>query len=372
MTDVAVSSAETIAALNLLAVEGIGSSTVLRLVKHFGSAQAACNASESKLAAVPRISTTLAARLSAVHADGETGRRQYESAVEKDIEVRAYWDEDYPPLLRELENDAPAILFIKGKLPADVRRLAVVGTRSATGYGKRMTRDLVLGLRGTGVHIVSGLASGVDGFAHEAALEVGLPTEAIFGCGVDHIYPPIHTTLSNRILAAGGALVSEYAPGVMPDRHHFPQRNRIIAGLSRATLVMEAGDKSGALITAMLAGEYNREVAAVPGAVTNPKSAGCHELIKNGAALIETAQDLLQLLEVHTANGQIDRSKQPALALDEPESTVFRILDATEALHIDVIAQKLDQPVGETLGQLLMLELKGAVKQLPGKYFVRA
>ena len=203
-------------------------------------------------------------------------------------------------------------------------------------------------------------------------MEGGLITEAVFGSGVDHIYPSFHEALSNRILAAGGALISEYPMGTMPDRFHFPQRNRIISGLSSATLVVEAGDKSGALITAMLALEYNREVAAVPGAVTNPKSAGCHELIKNGAALVARSEDVLQLLEVKTATGQTDRSRQPELVLDESEFAMMTLLDASEAQHIDMIADRLKVPIGEALGRLLLLELKGAVKQLPGKYFVRA
>jgi DNA processing protein len=256
-------------------------------------------------------------------------------------------------------------------LPAESRRLAVVGTRSATAYGKRVTHELVAGLRGSGVTIVSGLASGVDGFAHESALESVLPTEAVFGCGVDYIYPPVHTGLANRILAAGGALVSEYPLKTMPDRYHFPQRNRIIAGLARATLVIEAGDRSGALITAMLAAEYNREVMAVPGSVTNPKACGCHGLIKTGAALIERSEDILQILD--SASGAIPRpaAEQTEIELNEPESIMVRALDATEAQHIDDLALKLGIPVGEALGQLLLLELKGAVKQLPGKYFVR-
>ncbi len=367
-----ISDEEKIALLNLLSVDGIGSGTAVRLVNQFESAQAVFHASEARLTAVPRITAAAISRLKSVRADGDIGKRQYEKATQSGVEVRTFWDDSYPPILRLLENDAPALLFVKGTLRVEARRLAVVGTRSATAYGKRMTHDLVVGLRGSGVHVVSGLASGVDGFAHEAALEAGLITEAVFGCGVDYIYPPFHESLSNRILAAGGALVSEYPLGTMPDRFHFPQRNRIISGLSRATLVVEAGDKSGALITAMLALEYNREVAAVPGAVTNPKSAGCHELIKNGAALVERAEDILQLLEVRTANGQTDRTQQPELVLDEPESNVIKLLDASEAQHIDSIAERLKVPVGDALGQLLLLELKGAVKQLPGKYFVRA
>ncbi|HEY3294693.1 MAG TPA: DNA-processing protein DprA [bacterium] len=363
---------EKIALLNLLSVDGIGSGTAVRLVNQFESACAVFDAPEARLSAVPRMAAAAISKLKAVRADGDVGKRQYEKAVESGVEVRTFWDDAYPPLLRQIEHDAPAVLFIRGNLPTEARRLAIVGTRGATVYGKRMTHDLVVGLGGSGVHIVSGLASGIDGFAHEASLEAGLMTEAVFGCGVDHIYPPFHETLSNRIIAAGGALLSEYPLGTTPDRFHFPQRNRIISGLSQVTLVIEAGEKSGALITALLALDYNREVAAVPGAVTNPKSAGCHELIKNGAALIERVDDILQLLEVKTADGQPDKSRQPELVLDGPEANVIKLLDASEAQHIDLIAERLGLPVGETLGQLLLLELKGAVKQLPGKYFVRA
>ena len=361
---------EKVAVLNLLAIDGIGSGTVLRLVEHLKSASAVFTATDAQLAKVPRMSATLLARIHAARLDGQIGRERLEKAQESGVEVRTFWDQDYPPLLKELEFDAPAVLFIRGNLPAATKRLAVVGTRSATAYGKRMTQDLIRGLRGSGVTIVSGLASGIDGFAHEAALETGLATEAIFGCGVDRIYPPVHTGLAHRILASDGALVSEYALGIAPDRHHFPQRNRIIAGLARATLVVEAGDRSGALITALLSGEYNREVAAVPGAVTNPKVAGCHRLIKTGAALIESSEDILQLLQLRASS--TPKAKQESLALNETETAFYGLLDASEAQHIDALAEKLSLPVGEALGQLLLLELKGAVKQLPGKYFVRA
>ena len=295
-----------------------------------------------------------------------------EAAQKSDVSMITFWDDEYPPLLKQIENDAPVVLFVRGKLAADARRLAVVGTRSATAYGKRMTREIILGLRGSGLHIVSGLASGIDGYAHEAALEAGLTTEAIFGCGVDRVYPPMNTMLANRILAAEGALISEYPLGTLPDRYHFPQRNRIIAGLAQATLVTEAGDKSGALITAMLALDYNRDVMAVPGAVNNPKSRGCHALIRNGAALIERAEDILQALELRFKGRKPAASEQMAIALTEPETVIVKALDATEAQHIDDLALKIGVPVGEALGQLLLLELKGIVKQLPGKYFVRA
>ncbi|MBU0508976.1 DNA-processing protein DprA [bacterium] len=372
MSVVLESESEKTALLNLYSLEGVGSGTLIRLVERFGSAEAVFRQSEAQHQTVPRIPAVVVSRIRAASPDHSTGAQLFSQAAERGIEIRTYWDTNYPPKLRELETDAPAILFIRGTFEADVRRLAVVGTRSATAYGKRVVRDLVLGIRASGIHIVSGLASGIDGSAHEAALEAGLPTEAVFGCGVDRIYPPANTALANRILAAGGGLISEFPLGATPDRHHFPQRNRVIAGLSQGTLVVEAGARSGALITALLAVEYGREVMAVPGAVTNPKAGGCHSLIKNGAALIETADDILQLLEMPQAMAGKAQSVQVPLELSRPESDLMKVLDATEATHIDAIAQSAGMPVGEALGQLLLLELKGAIKQLPGKYFVRA
>jgi DNA processing protein len=359
------------AILNLLSVDGIGSATVLKLVNHFGSARAAFGASEMALRSLPRFSEALAARLHGTKADAEFGRKQLEKCAELGVQIVTFWDSEYPTRLKTIENDAPAILFSRGPLAKEAKRLAVVGTRSATAYGKRVTQDLIRGLRGSGVHIVSGLASGIDGTAHEASLEAGLVTEAIFGCGVDIVYPPANTSLAHRILAAGGALVSEYPLGTTPDRSTFPQRNRIIAGLAAATIVIEAGDKSGALITATLAVEYNREVMAVPGAVNNPKVRGCHRLIKDGAALIEKPEDILELLEERNA-GRPAAQQQLFIELPAAERQIFEALDVTEATHIDALAEKTGVHVGDALGKLLMLELKGVVRQLPGKYFVRA
>ncbi len=372
MSDVVTDEREKIALLNLLAIDGVGTATVLRLIERFHSPEAVFDASEAELAMVPRISSTAIARLRAIKADVDVGAKQYDAAMKANVEIRTYWDETYPPLLKQLEQDAPVVLFIRGTLAPEARRLAVVGTRSATVYGKRMTHELIAGLRGSGIHIVSGLASGIDGNAHEAALDAGLITEAVFGCGVDRIYPPLNTTLANRILEAGGALISEYPLGTEPEGFRFPQRNRIIAGLSHATLVTEAGDKSGALITAMLALDNNRDVMAVPGAVNNPKSRGCHSLIRNGAALIERAEDILQEMDVRFKGRKTTPVEQLDIPLSEPEAAITKALDGTEALHIDDIALKIGMPVGEVLGQLLLLELKGIVKQLPGKYFVRA
>lgn len=363
---------ELVALLNLLAIDGIGSATAQRLVSQFGSARAAFGAPESALRGIPRISDNTISRLHSAKADADFGKRQIAECAAKEITILTAWDEEYPPLLKAIETDAPVTLFVRGKLMKQAKRVAIVGTRSATEYGRRMTGDIVRGLQNSGVHVVSGLASGVDGFAHEAAVAAGVVTEAVFGCGVDIIYPPNHGELAQRIVEAGGALLSEYPLGTQPDRTTFPQRNRIIAGLSHATLVVEAGDKSGALITSSLAMEYNREVMAIPGAVNNPKCRGCHRLIRDGAALIEKAEDILELLQ--------PRGRAHAVAVQQPlfvdlapaEKAIYEALDVTESIHIDVLSQKAGVPVGDALGKLLMLELKGVVRQLPGKYFVRA
>lgn len=361
---------EVIAILNLLAVPGIGSATVLRLVEHFGSAAAAFGASETRLRTIPRFTSVVMERLKAVRPDAAPGKQQLEQARKAGVEVVTYWDADYPPALRELETDAPSLLFIRGGLPPEAVRLAVVGTRRASVYGTHAVKELITGLRESGIHVVSGLASGIDGKAHEAALDSGLKTEAVFGCGVGRIYPPAHAELARRILDSGGALLSEFPMNSAPEAHHFPQRNRIIAGLCRATLVVEAGERSGALITANLAAEYNREVMAVPGPITSPKSRGCNELIKCGAALVESPQDVLDAMRVDSAVAEEDSVREPDLP--EADRVFIHVLDPTEGTHIDMIAEKIQMPVGEALSRLLMLELKGAVKQLPGKYFVRA
>ena len=221
--------------------------------------------------------------------------------------------------------------------------------------------------------MVSGLASGIDGFAHEAALTAGLLTEAVFGCGVDRIYPASNAELARRILEAGGAHLAEYPLGTSHSKYTFPQRNRIIAGLSRATIVVEAPERSGAQITAGLAIEYGRDVGAVPGPIHSTFSRGTHELIKTGAALIERPEDILNLLDAQPRS--IDEAPAPRpLPKDLPreEQQIMDALDMTDAIHIDALAERIAMSTGEVLSRSLMLELKGLVKQLPGKYFVRA
>jgi DNA processing protein len=367
-------SSEIIALLNLLTVEGIGSGTAIRLVGECGSACAVFDAPDSRLRNIRGITDRLIEPLRKTSAEGDTGKRQYDAAQKAGVEIRTFWDVGYPEILRNLETDAPAVLFVRGEFIADAKRISVVGTRRATAYGKRAVDEIIGGLRGNGVHIVSGMASGIDGFAHEAALNSELTTEAVFGCGVDLIYPASNEKLARRILESGGALISEYPMGTRYTKYTFPQRNRIIAGLSKLTIVVEAPERSGAQITAGMAIEYGRDVGAVPGPVHSVMSRGTHELIKEGAALIESAEDILALLRGSPSMSASEARAVVEIPDDLPaeERRIIDSLDGTEAVHIDIMTEQLGSSTGDVLGRLLMLELKGLIKQLPGKYFVRA
>ncbi|MCB9366872.1 MAG: DNA-protecting protein DprA [Calditrichaeota bacterium] len=361
---------EKAALLNLLTVPGVGAWGAIRLVKEFGQPSRVFEASVGELRSVPRIGDKVIEGLRNIKPDAETGQKQLERASEAEVGVHTFWDEEYPEPLRQLEQDSPAVLFVKGTLDPRARRVAIVGTRRASDYGKRACKELIAGLVSTGVHIVSGLASGIDGAAHRVALERGIPTEAVFGCGVDIIYPDHHKGLAEQILNSGGALVSEYPMGTEPSGFTFPQRNRIIAGLSAVTIVIEAPEKSGALITARLAASFGREVGAVPGFIVGGLAAGCHELIKEGAALVDSPQDIADLLRLKSAVQPQAQAERPNLA--EPELSLWELVPADQKIHIDLLVEKASQPPGELLSRLLMLELKGFVKQLPGKFFVRA
>ncbi len=365
------SDSEKVALLNLLAIPGIGAWGAIRLVREFALPSSVFGAGDGALRSVPRISEKAIEAIHKASPHGEIGKKQLESAQAAGARVVSFWDEEYSPLLRELEQDAPAVLYVQGNLPTDVRRIAFVGTRRASDYGKRACRELIAGLAGSGVHIVSGLASGIDGAAHQAALERSLPTEAVFGCGIDIVYPEGHKALAQKIVAEGGGLVSEYAPGTQPSAYTFPQRNRIIAGLSSATVVVEAPEKSGALITARLAVSYGREVGAVPGFVVGGKATGCHELIKEGAALVDSPQDILDLVKISARLSAVAVAT-PAPNLAEPELKLWELIPPSDKIHIDLLSEKASQGTGEVLSRLLMMELKGYIKQLPGKFFVRA
>lgn len=285
------------------------------------------------------------------------------------IRTVAREDNDYPPLLSAL-HDPPEFLFVRGRLPApNDACLAIVGSRKNTEYGQRVTNLIVPDLVRAGLTIVSGLAFGIDSIAHRATLAAGGRTIAILGSGVDResVTPVSHTGLADQIVSSGGAVISEYPQGTPGSKFTYPARNRIIAGLSVGTLVVEAAERSGALITARSALNENREVFAVPQNITSPTAYGVNRLIQMGAHPVTSAEDVLQALGM-------EKPAPKHLSLPEaatPEEKKILGLLSAEPLHIDSIIQSLNLPSGAVMSVLTLLELNGMVQNLGGMRFVR-
>ena len=265
----------------------------------------------------------------------------------------------YPRLLREI-YDPPAVLYVRGTLlEEDESALTVVGTRRVTSYGREVTMRLVGDLSSHGVAIVSGLARGVDALAHEAALSAGGRTLAVMACGLDMVYPTSHTSLARRIVEQG-AILSDYPLGTKPKPENFPRRNRILAGLTMGTLVVEAPDRSGALITARYAMEEGRDVFAVPGSILSPAGKGTNRLIQDGAKLVMGYEEILEEMHIGTAPRQLTMA--PVLVEDETEAALLRLL-SQEPTHIDELRRDMGLPMADVSSTLAMMELKGMVRQ---------
>lgn len=274
---------------------------------------------------------------------------------------------DYPESLK-LISAPPPVLLVRGAWPdrRDADALAVVGSRVTTSYGRQVTLELTQACARAGLAIISGLARGVDALAHQAAVDCGQRTVAVLGCGIDRIYPPENTALADKILASGGAIISEFAAGTEPNQYNFPQRNRIIAGLARGVLVTEAREKSGSLITAQLALEMNREVLAVPGPITSAASGGTNRLIADGARIVLEPGDIFSALGMIPAE-QAESSFQP----DSPaEAAIWAVLSRTPQESDELFrASGLDS--GAALAALSLLEMKGAARSIGGTGWVR-
>ena len=352
-------------ALNMAA--GIGPVRFQRLLDICGGARGAWEASDLDLAAagLERRTADSLRRLRQRTSPEAVARR----LAQLGIRALTLLDEEYPSNLRQVA-DAPPVLFVRGRvLPEDSQAVALVGTRRATAYGRSVAERLASDLAAAGVTVVSGLAKGVDTAAHVAALEARGRTLAVLGNGLDQVYPPENGALARRIAENGyGALVSEFAPGVPPDAVNFPRRNRIISGLSRATVIVEAGDRSGALITADFALEQGRDVLAVPGGIFNAMSVGANQLLRQGATPVTSARDILEVIGVGGEAGA-------ALAHDMPdvspvEATVWRALSG-EPRHADEFARTLGLSSGEVVATLAMLELKGLARQVGSMLYTR-
>jgi len=364
---------EALVALNM--VEHVGPVRLRQLLEHFGEAPSILSASKSKLLRVNGIGEETAAAIanweSTVDLGGELNR-----IADSGCRLLIQSDGEYPALLRQI-YDPPIVLYIKGFLTTkDKNSVALVGSRMTTNYGTETARKLGYQLAYLGVTVVSGGARGIDTAAHQGALSAKGRTVCILGTGINLITPPENAELFERI-GANGALLTQFPFNRQPDKQSFPIRNRIVAGMTLGTVVVEANLTSGALITANFATEYGRQVFAVPGRIDSPRSKGCHELIKKGAKLCEGAEDILSEFEyLFPASNRPPSTDEtaglPALELSDQEQKICAVLEANEESGIDEVIRRSGLASSTVSAALLSLEMKRLVKQLPGKRFVRS
>lgn len=346
-------------------VSGIGPVRLQALVDAFGSLEAAWNAPAESLRQVGLPGNVLEGLLGArLRFDLD---RELERLERSGFKALTMEDADYPAQLREIDSP-PLVLYVWGELePQDRWAAAIVGTRRATPYGKAVARELAAGLAAAGLTVVSGLARGIDGEAHQAALEAGGRTFAVLGSGLDRVYPAEHRNLA-RAIAQSGAVLSDYPLGTEPEGTNFPPRNRIIAGLSLGVIVVEAGESSGALITADFALEQGRDVFAVPGRIYDRASRGTNRLIQAGALAVSSVEDVLEALNLEVVAAEAP--PRPALPEDETERLVLQAL-GSDPVHIDELQARCALPIAQVTACLSLLELRGQARQVGGMHYVR-
>lgn len=349
--------------VDLYAVPRVNETRLKNLLARFRTPERVLDANLSELLEVKGIDKELAAAIRSYRRSDETGRR-LKTAQALGIRTIGYTDDDYPENLKQLAH-MPPVLFVRGEVrPEDTTAAAVVGTRMPSHYGRQVAERLGRDLAAHGVTVVSGLARGVDTFAHKGALDGGGRTLAVLGCGIDVYYPPENRKLYDAV-SAQGAVLSEFSLGVDPLAMNFPKRNRVVSGLSQAVVAVEAGEKSGVLNTVAWATDQGRAVFAVPGNITSQQSLGVNRLLKNGARPLLSVDDVLR--ELGVAKRAEERSKVEVAADEKP---VMELLTA-EPAHVDEICEALGIPMAGLLSVLMQLEIKGLVRQLPGKYFVK-
>lgn len=358
------SSGERAYLIALSQVTHIGPVRLGRLRDRFDSLDLAWNADERELQQVLDERTCRAVLAARVKVDPTALLERIDRAGARVITVL---DDGYPRILREIPGPPP-VLYYRGTLPLDTEpTVAIVGTRRATPYGRDATTRIASELASAGVTIVSGLAKGIDGFAHRAAIDAGGKTIAVMASGVDIIYPPEHRQLAERVVESG-ALVSDYPPGTKPDAPNFPARNRIISGLSLATVVVEAPSRSGALITVGFAADQGRDVYAVPGSILSGASEGTNRLLRQGATPLTSAADLLDDLHLAPA-AQQEEPAQTAFPITDEERAIYALVTA-EPQHIDELAYSAGLTISQASALMTMLELKGLVANAGAQHFV--
>lgn len=355
--------------LALSLIPGIGNVLTKQLISYCGSAKEVFKSNKTKLSKIPGIGEKVAQSI--LNNDTwQTAEKELKRHEEYGLKLLYYTDPDYPIRLKHIA-DAPPLLYYKGKTNLNQQRiLSIVGTRKATAYGKEVVEQLIAGIIKHAPLIVSGLAYGIDIYAHRSALKHNIPTVGVLASGLNVIYPPVHKDTAHQMLSNGG-LLSENRLDAKPDFHRFPERNRIIAGLADATLVVEAAEKGGALITAALAKSYKRKLFAVPGSIHNPFSRGCLDLIKSGQAEMLTSIADLEKALGWTAGYNNAMPKETHLeALSAEENTIVQTLQHHDnEMVIDELSWKSQVPINKLAALLLEMEFKGYIKSLPGKRF---
>jgi DNA processing protein len=358
-------------ALALSQIPQIGPSAFRNILAYTGSIQAFFKLPAGKAAKIPRITPKLLQYRSEINTYLKEAEKIIKTCEKEGIRVLCLADVDYPNRLKSLD-DCPMIIYSKGSINLNpARSVGIVGTRNATEYGKNITRKIIEDLAPYSPTIISGLAYGIDIEAHRAALQQELPTIGILGSAVNQIYPAAHKNTANSMMENGG-LVSEYLPGSTMHPTNFPKRNRIIAGLADALIVVEAAQKGGALITAEISYSYNKEVFAVPGNLQSPFSEGCNNLIKSMKAAIYTGpKDLEEVLSWSKTNGEEVPEAYVDLEakFDEAEIKILKLMKQQGEVDIDYLAYTLEVPLSILASKLLNLEFEGYISALPGKKY---
>ena len=350
----------------LTKVDGVGPLTAKQLISHLGSAQGVFEANKKELLKIDNIGSGLVESLSRLSIFAEA-QKEYEHCLKNDIKLLFYLDDDYPSRLKHFQ-DSPILLYHKGNNEINHKRtVGIVGTRMPSDYGKATVEKLVEDLKPFDVIVVSGLAHGIDALAHRKAVSCQIPTYGIMGGGFEKIYPAANRSLANAMLK-DGAVMTEFGFKTKPDREHFPMRNRLIAAMSDAVIVVESGKVGGSMITADLANQYNKDVFAIPGRNIDAKSIGCNKLIKQHQAnLIESVADLSYIM-----GWNIQKEVQMSLALvslEPDEQKIVDLLKENGKLELDLLHYKLEIPMSQLSSTLLGLEFKSVIRSSPGKTY---
>lgn len=354
----------------LTCIPQIGDVTAKKLLSHFESASAIFSARQRELERLPEVGAIRAAAIKQFR-DFDRVEQEMRFIEKFDIQPLFYTDPAYPQRLHHC-TDSPLLLYFKGNANLNAPRIVnIIGTRNPTRHGREICEEIIAGLASQGIMVVSGLAYGIDIIAHQACLQHQICTVGVLAHGLDRIYPAVHKSTATAMLENGG-LLTDFMSQTMPDKQNFPKRNRIVAGMSDATIVIESGLKGGSLITANIANSYGRDVMAVPGRTTDPFSMGCNELIKtHQAALVTSAEDILTFMNWSPGMKHKPAVHQPSLfvALNEDEQQIVSLFSESDEQHVDELLRRCLMPCHRLNNALLQLEMHNMVESMPGQRY---